>query len=75
MNALSIARTGLAAATQRLDRAAGRMANAAAEPSGDAANLAEDIVGEIQAGYDFDANLGVIRTADAMLGSLLDVVA
>jgi flagellar hook protein FlgE len=38
-------------------------------------NLAEDLVQQMVASYSFKANLGVIRTQDAMLGSLLDTTA
>jgi flagellar hook protein FlgE len=36
-------------------------------------NLASDIVEQMVASYSFKANLGVIRTQDEMLGSLLDL--
>lgn len=36
-------------------------------------DLARDIVEQMSAGYSFKANLGVIRTQDEMLGSLLDL--
>jgi hypothetical protein len=81
MNALSsIALSGLAAATQRADRAAGRIAGLAAATDDPAAaeNLAGpagDIVEQMQAGYAFDASLCVIRTDHAMVGTLLDVMA
>jgi len=70
----SIAGSGLAAASLRFDRAAARIADTAASPDG-AANLAGDVVEQMEAGYAFDANLRVLRTADAMLGALLDVTA
>jgi flagellar hook protein FlgE len=35
--------------------------------------LARDIVEQMAASYSFKANLGVIRTQDEMLGSLLDL--
>jgi flagellar basal body rod protein FlgC len=75
MNALAIARGGLAAASFRLDAAAGRIASAATSAEPDTEGLASDLVEQMQAGYAFDANLCVIRTADALIGSLLDVTA
>lgn len=44
----------------------------ASQPGDD---LAADIVGQMIASYSFQANLGVIKTHDAMLGSLLDLKA
>ena len=38
-------------------------------------DLARDIVEQMAASYSFKANLGVIRTQDEMLGSLLDLKA
>jgi flagellar hook protein FlgE len=42
----------------------------ASEPGHD---LARDIVEQMVASYSFKANLGVIRTQDEMIGSLLDL--
>lgn len=71
----SIALSGLHAATRRLDGAAHRIANLQtpgfAERS--AATLEQDVVTQIEAGITYRANLGVIRTEDAMLGRLLDL--
>lgn len=44
-----------------------------ASVEGDA--LAEDLVGQMSAGYQFIANLRVIQTQDRLLGSLLDTQA
>ena len=44
-----------------------------AETAGE--NLADDIVQQMMAAYDFKANLQVIRTQRDMLGALLDVTA
>ena len=38
-------------------------------------NLEEEVISQQIAGYDFKANLSVIRTADEMLGNLIDATA
>ena len=71
----SIALGGLNAASRRLDQAAHRIANAAtpgfAERHG--STLEADLITQIEASHTYRANLGVIRTEDAMLGRLLDL--
>ncbi len=53
--------------------------NAAANEEGVAeypnVSLEEEVINQQIAGYDFKANLSVIRTADEMLGNLLDMTA
>lgn len=49
----------------------GVSANVTRSPSAGAA-LAEDLVGQMSAGYQFVANLRVIQTQDRLLGALLD---
>lgn len=71
----SIALGGLQAARERLDGAAGRIANRAAtgldQPA--APSLEADIVAQREASVTYRANLGVLRTEQEMLGSLLDL--
>jgi flagellar basal body rod protein FlgC len=72
MQALSIATSGLAAATARLDASAQRTARWGQDPSVD---LAKEAVEQITAKAEFKANAAVIRTADQMMGELLDILA
>jgi flagellar hook protein FlgE len=92
----SIALSGLAAATLRLDVSAHNIANDQtpgyrrqfvlqdSQPGGGVVssvgravdpgtNLAQDLVEQMVASYEFKANLRVVRTHDNMLGSLLDL--
>ncbi|MFN3537443.1 flagellar basal body rod C-terminal domain-containing protein [Brevundimonas sp.] len=66
MQALSIAAAGMMSAAERFDASARRTA---VEPLD---NLAEEMVERITAKHAFKANAVVIRTADEMLGTLLD---
>lgn len=59
----------MAHAVSRFDRASARIAQP--EPSDLIAERAEQIVAE----HSFTANLATIRTADDMLGSLIDIMA
>ena len=75
MNVTSIALGGLQAARERLDGAAGRIAQAATQDAGgiDTGSLVQDVVEQKLAALTYRANLGVLRTQDQMLGSLLDL--
>lgn len=68
MQALSIAAAGLTTAQNRFDNSARRTAAAPLD------NLAEEIVERIQAKTAFSANATVLRTADDMTGTLLDIL-
>ena len=68
MQALSIAAAGLTTAQNRFDNSARRTAAAPLD------NLAEKIVERIQAKTAFSANATVLRTADDMTGTLLDIL-
>lgn len=70
MDALSIARGGLAAAEGRFAQAAQRIVSAPADPSVD---VGQEMVDLIQAKHHFSANLKVIRFADDMWRSLLEI--
>jgi len=70
MRAVSIAAAGVQAAFARADASAARtvrMGATAPEP-----DLAAEAVEQIGAKTDLKANLAVLRTADEMLGALLD---
>ncbi len=69
MQALSIAAAGMTTAQNRFDTSARRTAAAPLD------NLAEEIVERIQAKTAFSANAAVLRTADDMTGTLLDMLA
>lgn len=69
MQAFATASAGIAAAT---DRFAASAARTAADPFGE---LAGETVERISAKAAFRANLAVFKTADAMYGSLLDILA
>ena len=78
MDAISIARGGLMAASARLEASANRTAAmGATDPTtGEAADdvdLGHEAVEQIEAKQQFGANLGVIRVADSMWKSLLEV--
>lgn len=67
MQILPIAAAGMARATTRLEASAERTAT-----SNDVDYSAE-VVEQIEAKDAFSANLAVVRTADEMLGELLDI--
>ena len=69
MNALSIAAAGMAAAADRFDASARRTAAAPLD------DLGGEIVERLGAELDFTANAAVIRAADDMAGTLLDMLA
>ena len=69
MIASSIAAGGLAAATARFEQSAQRTAQAPLE------NLATEMVERIEAKAEFSANIAVLKTADDMAGTLLDMFA
>ncbi|ATQ41594.1 flagellar basal body rod C-terminal domain-containing protein [Caulobacter mirabilis] len=69
MQALPIAASGLLDAASRFDASARRTAAAPLD------NLEKETVARIQAQQDFKANAAVIRTADKMTGTLLDMLA
>ena len=68
MQAFAIATTGIAAATARFDASAQRTAR---DPLAD---LATETVERMGAKRDLQANAAVLRTADDMTGTLLDIL-
>lgn len=65
----SITVAGLNASASRFEASAKRVAQ---DPRAD---LAKELVGQKFATADFEANIAVIRSADAMTKSLLDILA
>jgi len=61
---------GIGAGFDRLDRVAGRIASEGAE-----GDLAGNLVELQLARHEVRANVAVVRTADEMIGTLLDVLA
>ena len=77
---LSIGASGLQAAQASLDRSAGRIArwNLAFDGGGAdmrPADLATEGVAQIEARHQLAANLQTVKTADALLGALIDTFA
>jgi len=69
ISSISSAMSGMASAIGRFDRASARIAQP--EP----ADLIADRVEQMTAKHAFAANLTTIRTADDMLGTLIDTIA
>ena len=61
--------TGMASATNRFDRASARIAQP--EPADPVGDRVEQIVAQ----HSFAANVATVRTADEMLGTLINTVA
>ncbi|MGE0815290.1 MAG: flagellar hook protein FlgE [Vicinamibacterales bacterium] len=70
VNALGTAAHGIAAGFDRLDRTADRIARDA-----DSQDVAANMVDLLRARQDVRANVAVARTADQMIGTLLDELA
>ena len=70
VSAISQAAQGLDAGFDRLSRAADRIAR-----NGDGDDLAGNMVDMLEARQDLRANVAVVRMADEMIGTLLDVLA
>ena len=64
----SIAASGIASATHRFEASAKRVAQ---NPHAD---LAGEIVKQKQAATDVEANIAVLKTADKMMKSILDIL-
>jgi flagellar hook protein FlgE len=74
MDPISIARYGMMAATQQLTASATRIAGAGlGAPGDDNVDYAKEAVTQIQASTAFKADVGVIKVADEMWQSLLDL--
>ena len=68
MNALSIGAAGMVSAVQRFGASAAQTASG----QGD---LVQQVASRIEAKADFQASAAVVKTADKMVGSLLDILA
>lgn len=73
MNPIATAQYGLFAATRRFEASAQRTAQMG-DTSFDV-DLGNEVVERVQAKHAFSANIAVIRTADEMQQSLLDLIA
>lgn len=69
MIASSVATAGIASAVARFDQSAARTASAPLD------DLAVETVERMEAKAALSANVAVLRTADAMTGTLLDMIA
>ena len=74
ISSIGSAMSGMAAAVDRFDRAAARVARAGTEdaPEGD---VIRDRVEQIADQHAFAANLATVRTADEMVGTLINTIA
>lgn len=70
MDPLTVARYGLMAASQRFEASAVRTAQMGGD---DTVDYAKEAVEQVEAKHQFSANLGVIRVADEMWRSLMDI--
>lgn len=70
MDAMRSAVHGVRTGFERLDRAAGRIAR-----DGEGADLAGNMVDLLRARHEVRANVAVAKTADGLVGTLLDVFA
>jgi flagellar hook protein FlgE len=70
MDPISTARYGMMAATRSLEASASRVAGRAGD---DSVDYASEAVTQIEAKQAFSANVGVIKIADKMWRSLLDL--
>ena len=69
ISSINSAMSGMAEATGRFDRASARIAQPQPE------DPIRDRVDQIAAQHAFAANVAIVRTADEMIGSLIDIVA
>jgi hypothetical protein len=73
--AFSIAAAGAQDAASRFAQSAAQVVEASTPGLGKDANLASAIVGMNMAQSDFKASVAVLKTADKMMGALLNIVA
>ena len=73
MDPIATAQYGMLAASRRFEASASRVAQMGAP--GAEVDLAAEIVSQITAKHELSANASVIRTAQDMVGDLLDIVA
>jgi len=70
ISSISSAMSGMASAISQFDRASARIA----QPVSDMSDPVKDRVEQVIAKHAFAANLATIRTADDMLGTLIDTI-
>jgi flagellar hook protein FlgE len=77
VQALNTAAAGMFAAADRLSASAQRVAASGVEDTkaAEKTDLAKEAVEQISAKTDFKANAAVAKTADEMMGALLDIKA
>lgn len=83
ISALTTAAAGLRSSVQRFDKSAADVVKAASpgtdnttsSTNGDTGDLPTAIVGTKESDFSFKANAAVFKTADKMMGALLDTIA
>ena len=74
MNVLSTALAGMTAATNRFEASANKTLSGFT-PGGSDDDAVQGVVGQVSAKQEFEANVKVAKTADEMMGTLLDMKA
>ena len=72
MDPIATAQYGMLAASRRFEASAFRTAQMG-DPNANV-DLAHEVVEQVTAKHEFSANAAVMRTADDMLGDLLDII-
>ena len=75
MSISGIAMGGIANATARFERTAARVARAGTNLAAPDDNLANDMIDQMSERTEVAVNVKVARTADEMVGTILDIVA
>lgn len=75
IGAINEALSGLQMNQSRFEQHASRIARAGLQDGAEPVDLAGEVVGTNVARRGYEANLAVLRTADEMVGTLLDVLA
>lgn len=71
---MSIAASGLSASSAQFAASAVKVVQDSSAANTADGNLAADVVGEDMAADSFRANIAVMRSADKMMGTLLDIM-
>lgn len=72
ISAIGSAMSGMANAVNRFDQASARIAQPQTAATGDPVR---DRVDQLSAQHDFEANIATVRTADEMIGTLINTIA
>lgn len=75
ISSIGSAMSGMAAAMDRFDRSAARIARVGTGDAGADDNLIRDRVDQIADQHAFAANAATVRTADEMVGALIHTIA